>query len=135
MIFAVIDTNVIVSALMAKDIQISNPYKVVSFALTGVIIPILSPDILNEYQDVLLRSKFKFDPNKVQTLIEELINCGIVVEPLRSYTRIIDVDDQCFYDAYEYCEDRDPYLITGNKRHFPNGDTIVSASEICGMLQ
>lgn len=40
MIFAVIDTNVIVSALMAKDIQTSNPYKVVSFALTGVIVPI-----------------------------------------------------------------------------------------------
>lgn len=135
MIFAVIDTNVIVSALMAKDVHMSNPYKVVSFALTGVIIPILSPDILNEYQDVLLRSKFKFDPGKVQILIEELINCGIVVEPLKSDTKIIDVDDQCFYDTYEYCENRKPYLITGNKKHFPNRNNIVSAAEFCSMLQ
>jgi len=135
MIFAVIDTNILVSALLASDPQTSNPYKIIVAALSGIITPVLSPDILDEYQDVLLRSKFGFDPGKVQIIIEELINCGLVVKPVISGTKVVDADDQCFYDAYDFCQDYPIYLVTGNRRHFPLNGNIVSAAEMCGILQ
>ena len=51
--FAVIDTNVIVSALLNRA---STPGMVLEEALTGRIIPLLHDDILDEYSDVLRRT-------------------------------------------------------------------------------
>ncbi len=56
--FAVIDTNVVVSALLNRD---SVPGAILEEALTGRIIPILHDDFLSEYSEVLRRPKFKFD--------------------------------------------------------------------------
>lgn len=52
MIYAVIDTNVIVSAYITKN-QESATIKVVNAVLSGKILPILSSDILAEYDEVL----------------------------------------------------------------------------------
>ena len=53
--FAVIDTNVVVSALLNHS---STPGKVLEEALVGRIIPLLHDEILDEYDDVLRRPKF-----------------------------------------------------------------------------
>ena len=51
-IFAVIDTNVLVSALLKWD---SIPSLVVEKIVTGKVIPVLSEEIMNEYTEVLHR--------------------------------------------------------------------------------
>ena len=51
-IYAVIDTNVLVSAMLKWS---SVPGKVLEFAFKGVITPLINDEILAEYREVLLR--------------------------------------------------------------------------------
>ena len=53
--FAVIDTNVIVSAMLKND---SFPAQVLKEVLLGNINLLINEDILNEYFEVLCRKKF-----------------------------------------------------------------------------
>ena len=52
--YAVIDTNVLVSAAMKPE---SVPGQVLELVLDGVIVPVLNKTIIEEYHDVLLRPK------------------------------------------------------------------------------
>ena len=54
--YAVIDTNVLVSALLAKH-ENSATVKVVNHLFDGTVIPVFSELILAEYGDVLRRKK------------------------------------------------------------------------------
>lgn len=56
-IFAVIDTNVLVSALFSIHGQ-SNPAIVIRKIIDGTITPLYNEDILTEYTDELNRDKF-----------------------------------------------------------------------------
>lgn len=51
-LYAVIDTNVVVSALLRWD---SVPGAVLEQALVGSIVPLLSDEIMAEYEEVLRR--------------------------------------------------------------------------------
>lgn len=77
--YAVIDTNVIVSAVMAfnKSNEESSPYIILANVLAGRVIPLFSSEIIDEYKDVLSRKKFKFDVKLVDTLIEAIKKHGI----------------------------------------------------------
>ena len=54
--YAVLDTNVLVSALLKNG---SVPWQVAEEALHGDIIPVLNDEILSEYEDVLNRQKIQ----------------------------------------------------------------------------
>ena len=56
-IFAVVDTNVLVSALISKSID-SNPMKVFRAIVTERIVPLYNDEILQEYRSVLSREEF-----------------------------------------------------------------------------
>ncbi len=71
--YAVIDTNVLVSALLKPE---SVPGFVVTEALSGSIILLLHDSILEEYQDVLNRRKFHFNHRDVRLVIDGLIIRG-----------------------------------------------------------
>ncbi len=55
--YAVIDTNVLLSALLSKN-EDSATVKVMDAVFEGKIIPLYHQDILIEYNDVLHRLKF-----------------------------------------------------------------------------
>ncbi|MDD6752845.1 MAG: putative toxin-antitoxin system toxin component, PIN family [Prevotella sp.] len=57
MIFAVIDTNVLVSARITKNSS-SATVKVLDNMFNGIVIPIFNDEIIAEYTDVLHRPKF-----------------------------------------------------------------------------
>ena len=59
--YVVIDTNVIVSALLAQDHQRSVPFAILEAVFLGKITPVLSKDIMTEYMSVLNRDKFGFN--------------------------------------------------------------------------
>lgn len=67
--YAVLDTNVIVSSMLCSR---SIPDEVVQLALEGPIIPLVNQEILDEYEEVLVRNKFGFDKQKVKKMIEDL---------------------------------------------------------------
>lgn len=55
--YAVIDTNVLVSALLSSHTD-SATVKVVEKIFTSEVIPVFSKEILSEYHEVLKRKKF-----------------------------------------------------------------------------
>ncbi len=61
--YAVIDTNVLVSAMLKWD---SVPGNVLELVYSGTIIPLLNQHIVKEYREVLARPKFRL----TQAIIE-----------------------------------------------------------------
>ena len=63
--FAVIDTNVIVSAMLTHN-QESPTRFIIEKVRLGQIIPMMNQQIMEEYVEVLSRSKFKLNPEAIQ---------------------------------------------------------------------
>lgn len=123
--FSVIDTNVLVSALLHRN---SPPGQVVTEALAGCITPLLSQEILDEYRSVLHRPKFCFPADAVNIFIEGIIQRGIFVDPIPSDEIFSDPNDLIFYNVFLTFQKEDiiTYLITGNLKHFPKTSFIIS---------
>ena len=132
--YAVVDTNVIVSALIAKNPD-SPPRQVFRAMLSGDIIPLYHSDILDEYEEVLGRKKFHLKKETIQTVLEAIRQFGVEVMPIPTGEILIDMDDLVFYEvAMEKCDD-DAYLVTGNQKHYPVRDFIVTPAEMLEILR
>ena len=129
MIFAIIDTNVIVSALLAKNRSASIPFQVLSEALVGDVVPIVSEEIMTEYIEVLQRPRFKFDPRRIKILIDDLNKRAMFVQVPDLVTLVPDQDDACFYNALLTTSSLGSVLITGNRKHFPESASIFTPTE------
>lgn len=110
----VLDTNVLVSGLL----QPFGPSgQIVRLVASGDLVLYYDPRILAEYQEVLLREKFGFDPERVEALLEEIRAGGIPVAARPLPVRLPDVDDEAFLEVAlaggAQC------LVTGNEKHYP----------------
>ena len=94
--YAVIDTNVLVSALLKSA---SIPGIVARESLEGQIIPLLNDEIIAEYRAVLSRPKFKFSPEAVELIIDGLIRRGIFLDADPTDELVIDPKDVVFYEV------------------------------------
>ena len=94
--YAVIDTNVLVSALLKRN---SAPWQILSESINGTIVPLYNGEILSEYTEVLLRKKFNFPENLVLDLLRELSKCGILINAERTQEQFPDPDDAVFYEV------------------------------------
>ena len=123
---AVIDTNVLVSALWKNE---GNAYFLLSNVINGKITPCYDSRIMTEYQDVFLRPKFKFSVLQVHSLIDIFIYNGESVTPTAlPKVKVSDEDDRAFYEVAKFC---DVPLVTGNLRHFPEDPIIFSLANFC----
>ena len=133
-IFAVVDTNVLVSALISKSID-SNPMKVFRAIVTEQIVPLYYNDeILQEYQSVLSREKFHLDKTLIETVLKAIVTDGLCLDR----TPAVDVEfpdpkDVVFYEIVLSKEDS--YLITGDIKHFPIRPFVVTPAEIVRILE
>lgn len=132
MIHAVIDTDVIVSALLTHNIE-SATVKVVEAFLMDKIIPLYNADIINEYRDVLGRAKFRFTPRIIDYYINAIHEKGISAERISSGEFFPDPDDAVFYEVALSKEDA--YLVTGNTKHFPKKPIVVTPAEMLEILE
>ena len=99
--YAVIDTNVIVSALITKNPQ-SPPRQIFRAMLNGTITALYHEDILAEYEEVLSRDKFHLKPDTVQTVMKAIRSFGVEINPKDSGETLTDMDDlSC--DGEERC--------------------------------
>ena len=57
--YAVIDTNVLVSSLLAKSADVAT-VQIMEKVIVGKIVPLYSKEIISEYREVLNRKKFNF---------------------------------------------------------------------------
>ena len=76
MIYAVIDTNVLVSALITKNPEAATA-KVVRLLLDNGFVPIYDSDIITEYNEVLHREKFPILTEVADSLISYIIENGV----------------------------------------------------------
>ena len=98
-IYAVIDTNVIVSALISQKPQ-SYPLSVLSHVYSGKIIPVLNDEILAEYRNVLSRPKFNLDPVDIDTALHVIDQYGLHLERTPLCEEIFpDPKDIVFYEV------------------------------------
>lgn len=132
--YVVIDTNVIVSALLARDRMTSVPFRVFRAVFEGKITPVLTKAIISEYVEVLHRPKFGFDKRKVKLLLTELTEMSVMVEPQRSNAELPDNKDVCFYEAALSFVEQGCLLITGNLKHFPNCPFAITPAQFVERL-
>ncbi len=131
-VFAVIDTNVIVSALFSKD-GTSYPAKIVQSMLDGVIVPLFNQEIISEYRDVLSRPKFPFSDLQISTLLYAIQEFGLDTKRTKVADEIFpDIDDIVFYEVKMSIDEA--FLVTGNIRHFPDKPFIVTPAEMVQIL-
>lgn len=90
--YAVIDTNVLLSALLSKN-EDAATVKVLDAVFERKIIPLYHQDIL------------------------------------------IDMDDLVFYEVAMEKRDDDAYLVTGNQKHYPFKDFIVTPAEMMAIIE
>lgn len=134
-IYAVFDTNVLVSSLLIKNPE-SPTVLVVNAIYEGMVVPLYNLDILEEYEDVLSRARFSFSPSAVQRLIAMIRQYGLAVSPSPTGEILPDMDDLVFYEVVmEKRTEEDAYLITGNLRHFPEREFIVTPAEMLQIIE
>lgn len=130
--FAVIDTNVLVSAMLKWQ---SVPSNVMEFVLDGFIIPVLNKEIVAEYRTVLARSKFRLDEEIITDIIDSLENVGFYVDAETIDIELPDSKDRVFYEVVmEKRKEEETYLVTGNIKHFPDEPFIVTPRQMLDVL-
>ena len=111
---AVVDTNVLVAALLSKRND-SPTVRVIRAMISGEFIPLYHKEILAEYEDVLHRKK-KYDLSEaaIQIILNAIRHYGIEVFPRPTGEIFVDEDDIIFYEVAMEKRDDNAYLVTGN---------------------
>ena len=131
-VFAVIDTNVIVSALISKNPE-SSPLLVLAHVYSGTITPVFNDEILHEYRDVLNRDKFHLNPLDIDEALRVIRDYGLNMERTEVKDEVFpDPNDIVFYEVKMSKEDA--YLVTGNIKHFPKKPFVVTPREIVEII-
>ena len=132
MIKAVIDTNVIVSAYITKNLEAATS-KVWEAVLQCKLTPIFNDEILSEYSEVLHREKFGIPERLIKWALDTIVTNGVRGERVLSDEFFPDPKDVVFYEVAMSKEDA--YLVTGNIKHFPKKPIVVTPAEMLEILQ
>ena len=130
---AVIDTNVLVSALLSSK-NTAATVQVLERMITGEIIPLYSELIMKEYQEVLRREKFGFSSQRISYLLSFVERFGILVQPKAINITLPDMKDVPFYETVMEKRIDGAYLVTGNMKHFPEKPYIVTPKQLLDMM-
>lgn len=131
MIYAVIDTNVLVSALLSRHSDAAT-IQVVKAVLEKRILPLYNDEIIAEYEEVLSRKKFGFPYNDVRSILDMIMEVGRSAERTPVTENFPDPKDVVFYEIAMSKEDA--YLVTGNTKHFPKSPVVVTPAEMVEIL-
>ena len=134
MFYAVIDTNVLVSALLNIN---SNPGKVLLSVFNSETRPLLNAEIIAEYRDVLAREKFHFPAETVDIVMNRLAAVSMNINAAEGeFPEITDPKDRCFFAVTMTGRlSEDALLVTGNIRHFPAKPFVVTPAQFVAMLE
>ena len=134
MLKVVFDTNVVVSAALYEK---SLPALLLSLGLEDKVRFFVSPALLNEYEAVLRRPRFKLGQRQITELMGKINRKAFIVTPTKRL-KILEADEpdnrvlECGIKAEA------DFIITGNKRHFPfeefKGGKIVTPREFINRI-
>lgn len=132
--FVVIDTNVLVSGLLGRNSSLPT-VGILNHLLTSkeVITPLYCEEIFQEYENVLHREKFNFDQDEVEEVLKRIKDIGISSPRILSKTYFPDPKDVVFYEVA--LSKDDSFLVTGNIKHFPEVDFVVTPAEMMSIIE
>lgn len=110
----VLDTNVLVSGLL---IPFGSSGEISRMVSSGQLALCYDSRILTEYREVLLRPRFRFNPDHIGALLEYIQHVGQVYPTLPLTNPLPDQDDEPFLEVA--IAGNVSCLVTGNKVHFP----------------
>ena len=131
MISAVVDTNVIVAAAKSHKPD-SSASRVLALVFSGVIQPLVCEEILEEYEEILNLPVLAIPEDISSAILSKFREDGINPGRTPSQELHPDPTDQVFYEIALSVEDA--YMVTNNKKHFPQTPKVVTPSELLCLL-
>lgn len=131
MIYAVIDTNVLVAAAKSHKPD-SSTSRVLSLVFSGIIQPLVCKEILEEYESILNLPILAIPVDVSTAILAKFKEDGIYPGRTPSNEDHPDPTDQVFYEISLSVEDA--YMVTNNKKHFPQKPKVVTPTEIIRIL-
>ena len=124
----VLDTNVLVAGLLSPFGPCA---KIIRMVSSGELTLCIDARILSEYSEVLYRSKFGFEKDKVAALLDYIEYRGQTVASSPLSEPLPDPDDEPFLEVA--LSSGIEHLVTGNHAHFPpdlcRGIKVLSPSD------
>ena len=134
MVYAVIDTNVIVASLLTKHHD-SATARVMDAVFSGKVIPLLNDEIVAEYRGVLHRKRLGLNPEKCDFIISLISDLGLTLDRISMNIPMTDEKDRVFYEiALAGLDMGNSRLVTGNIKHYPQVDFVVTPAQFCEMV-
>ena len=131
MIYAVIDTNVLGAAAKTHKPN-SSTSRILSLVFEGIIQPLVCEEILEEYEQILNLPALSIPSDISSAIISKFRLDGINPGRTPSPEEHPDPTDQIFYEICLSVEDA--YMVTNNKKHFPQKPIVVTPSEMLVLL-
>jgi len=125
MIRVVLDTNIIVSALLQPA---GPPARIFMLALGGGLQLCVSATMYAEYEEVISRPRLQRSQEIIASTLRAIREKGFWVRPVQHVRVCADPDDDVFLECAQAAQA--DYLVTGNIKHFPTSWTntrIVTA--------
>ena len=133
--YVVIDTNVLISALITRN-ENAPTVKILKYLSQNRILPVYSSEIVKEYYEVLRREKFKLSEEIVLAVVKDIVNNGLEVRDIVEVKEEMpDPTDVIFYAVTLARRDKDTFLVTGNGKHFPAKSFIVTPAELMDIFE
>ena len=132
MVYVVVDTNVLVSALLSKHSDSSTTI-IRKYLFDGIITPLYNDEIYKEYVDVLHRPKFHLPTEQVEAILEAIAERGLILGRTESNEVFLDPKDVVFYEIALSKEGS--FLVTGNTKHFPKTPIVVTPAELLEIIE
>jgi putative PIN family toxin of toxin-antitoxin system len=115
MIRVVLDTNILVSALLQPQ---GLPARTFLMTLAGTTAQLcVSGDIYAEYEEVIRRAKFNRTEAAIETALRGIRQNAFWVKASEKMHAWSDPDDDIFLECAQAA--RAHYIVTGNLKHFP----------------
>lgn len=114
MIRVVLDTNIIVSALLQP---LGPPSQVFTLAIGGSLQLCVSGKVYAEYEEVISRPRFQRPEDVIADSLQAIRDKSFWVRPEEAIRSCADPDDDIFLECAQAAHAE--YLVTGNLKHFP----------------
>ena len=125
----VIDTNVLVSAVLSPD---GNPALILNMISHSKLHLFYSEKIIDEYRRVLTYERLNISSETQGKAIEGIKNIGTLIKPPFSTVPLPDETDRIFYDTAIFAG---AVLVTRNIKHFPDEQFIMTPAEILRKIE
>ncbi len=128
MIRVVLDTNILISALLSSQ---GPPAQVFLMTILDPDTQLcVSGDIYAEYEEVIRRPRLNRSDSEIQATLRTIRDKGFWVKPTEKVRACSDPDDDIFLECAQAADAH--YLVTGNAKDFPAawaGTQIVTARQ------